>query len=104
VTATDVMSGKAKVGNRVAIWTCSYHCTFTCKQKITPVEGDPTNVNSNYSYACQAGYAAVDTAEYLASQGKLVSIVTERNAVVQNGIHVKGVFDPSILSSQYSCL
>jgi 2,4-dienoyl-CoA reductase (NADPH2) len=82
VTAADVMSGKAKVGNRVAIWTCSYHCTFTCKHKITPVEGDPTNVNSNYSYACQAGYAAVDTAEYLASQGKLVNIVTERNAIV----------------------
>lgn len=35
-----------------------------------------------YSYACHAGYAAVDTAEYLASQGKLASIVTERNAVV----------------------
>ncbi|NWG02629.1 MAG: FAD-dependent oxidoreductase [Syntrophaceae bacterium] len=82
VTAAEVMSGKAKVGNRVAIWTCSYHCTFTCKQKITPVEGDLTGINSTYSYACQAGYAAVDTAEYLASQGKLVSIVTERNAVV----------------------
>jgi 2,4-dienoyl-CoA reductase (NADPH2) len=82
LSAADVMSGKAKVGNRVAIWTCSYHCTFTCKQKITPVEGDLTGVNSTVSYACQAGYAAVDTAEYLASQGKLVSIVTERNAVV----------------------
>jgi hypothetical protein len=82
VSAADVMSGRAKVGNRVAIWTCSYHCTFTCKQKIAPVEGDLTGVASTYSYACQAGYAAVDTAEYLASQGKLVSIVTERNAVV----------------------
>ncbi len=29
-----------------------------------------------------SGYAAVDAAEYLASQGKLVNIVTERNALV----------------------
>jgi NADPH-dependent 2,4-dienoyl-CoA reductase/sulfur reductase-like enzyme len=39
-------------------------------------------MHSTYSYACRAGYAAVDAAEYLASQGKLVNIVTERNAVV----------------------
>jgi 2,4-dienoyl-CoA reductase (NADPH2) len=82
VSAADVMSGRAKAGNRVAIWTCSYHCTFTCGQKIAPVKGDLTGINSMVSYACQAGYAAVDTAEYLASQGKLVSIVTERDAVV----------------------
>jgi len=82
VTVEDVMSGRVEVGNRVAIWTCSYHCTYTCKPKIRPVEGDPTNVNSSYSYACRAGYGAVDAAEYLASKGKLVSIVTEREAVV----------------------
>ena len=82
VSGDDVMSGRAKVGHRVAIWTCSHHCTFTCKPKVTPIEGDPTNMHSNYSYACRAGYAAVDTAEFLASQGKLVNIVTERNAVV----------------------
>jgi hypothetical protein len=82
VSAIDVMSGRAKVGNRIAIWTCSQHCTFTCKPKVVPIEGDPTNMHFTYSYACHAGYAAVDTAEYLASQGKLVSIVTERNGVV----------------------
>lgn len=82
ISVADVMSGKTEVGNRVAIWTCSYHCRFTCGPKVTPVEGDPTNVNSNYSYACRAGYGAVDTAEYLASQGKLVNIVTEREAIV----------------------
>jgi len=82
VSVADVMAGKAKVGNRVAIWTCSHHCTFTCKPKVAPIEGDLTNMHSSYSYACRAGYGAVDTAEYLASQGKLVSIVTERNAVV----------------------
>jgi thioredoxin reductase len=76
------MSGRAKVGNRIAIWSCSYHCTFTCKPKVAPIEGDLTNMHSTYSYACRAGYAAVDAAEYLASQGKLVNIVTERNAVV----------------------
>lgn len=82
VSGDDVMSGRAEVGQRVAIWTCSHHCTFTCKPKVTPIEGDPTNMHSTYSYACRAGYAAVDTAEYLASRGKLVNIVTERNAVV----------------------
>ena len=82
VSVADVMSGEAKVGNRVAIWACSYHCNFTCGAKVAPVDGDPTNVHSSFSYACQAGYGAVDTAEYLASQGKLVSIVTERDAIV----------------------
>jgi 2,4-dienoyl-CoA reductase (NADPH2) len=82
VSIADIMSGQVEVGKRVAIWTCSHHCTFTCKPKVAPIEGDVTNMHSAYSYACRAGYAAVDTAEYLASQGKLVSIVTERNAVV----------------------
>ncbi|MBW2029901.1 MAG: FAD-dependent oxidoreductase [Deltaproteobacteria bacterium] len=82
VTAEDVMAGKAAVGDRVAIWTCSFHCRYTCKPRVKPVEGDPTGVNSSFSYACRAGYGAVDTAEYLASQGKLVSIVTEREGVV----------------------
>jgi NADPH-dependent 2,4-dienoyl-CoA reductase/sulfur reductase-like enzyme len=82
VSIADIMSGQAKVGSRVAIWACSYHCGFTCGPKVTPVDGDPTNVHSSYSYACLAGYSAVDTAEYLASQGKLVSIITEREAVV----------------------
>ena len=76
------MSGQAEVGNRVAIWTCSYHCGFTCGPKVTPIEGDPTHMHSAYSYACRAGYGAVDVAEFLASQGKLVSIVTERDGVV----------------------
>jgi len=82
VSVADVMSGQAKVGNRVAIWTCSYHWRFSCGPEVTPVDGDPTNVHSTYSYTCLAGYSAMDTAVYLASQGKLVSIVTERNAVV----------------------
>lgn len=82
VSVDDIMAGRAEVGNRVAIWTCSYHCRYTCGAKLEPVEGDPTNINSHYSYACRAGYGAVDTAEYLASQGKLVSIVTERENVV----------------------
>ncbi len=82
VSVADVMSSQTETGNRVVIWTCSYFCKFTCKPKVSAVDGDPTNVNSSYSYACRAGYGAVDTAEYLASQGKLVSIVTEREAVV----------------------
>jgi 2,4-dienoyl-CoA reductase-like NADH-dependent reductase (Old Yellow Enzyme family) len=82
VTVDDVMRGVAEVGHRVVIWTCSYHCRYTCGGKIIPVEGDLTNVSSRYSYACRAGYGATDTAEYLASKGKLVSIVTERHDVV----------------------
>lgn len=82
VAARDIMNGTATVGDKVVIWTCSYQCSFTCGVKTAPIEGDPTGTQSKYSYACCAGYAAVDTAEYLASQGKLVSIVTERDAVV----------------------
>jgi 2,4-dienoyl-CoA reductase-like NADH-dependent reductase (Old Yellow Enzyme family)/thioredoxin reductase len=82
VSAEEVMSGQAEVGDRVAIWTCSYHCRYTCGAKIEPIAGDPTNANSHNSYACAAGYGATDTAEHLASQGKLVSIVTERETAV----------------------
>lgn len=82
VSARDIMSGTADVGDKVVIWTCSYMCSYTCGVKKAPIEGDPTGTNYKYSYACSAGYAAVDTAEYLASQGKLVSIVTEREGVV----------------------
>ncbi len=82
ISADEVMRSEKDIGNRVVIWTCSYYCTFTCKKRITPIEGDPTNMASTFSYACRSGYAAVDTAEYLSSIGKLVSIVTERDAVV----------------------
>jgi 2,4-dienoyl-CoA reductase (NADPH2) len=82
VSVTEVMNGRARMGNRIAIWTCSHYCSFSCKPKAIPIEGDPTNMHSTYSYACRAGYAAVDAAEYLASRGKLVNIVTERNALV----------------------
>jgi 2,4-dienoyl-CoA reductase (NADPH2) len=82
VSVDDVMSGRVEVGDRVAIWACSHHCRFTCKPKVTPIDGDPTNMHTHYNYACRAGYGTVDAAEYLASQGKLVSIVTEREAVV----------------------
>lgn len=82
VRVEDVMSGRAKVGDRVAVWTCSHYCRFTCKADMRPVEGDPTGVNGKQSHACRAGYGAVDLAEYLASRGKLVSIVTERETVV----------------------
>ncbi|HEJ83443.1 MAG TPA: FAD-dependent oxidoreductase, partial [Desulfobacteraceae bacterium] len=82
VSAEDVMRGKAEVGDRVAIWTCSYHCPYTCGVRLEPVAGDLTGVHSHYSYACAAGYGATDTAEHLATQGKLVSIVTEREDAV----------------------
>ena len=82
VDARDVMDKKVQVGDKVVILTCGFLCSFTCGAKVAPIEGDPTGNHSKYSYACCAGYAAVDTAEYLASQGKLVSIVTERDAVV----------------------
>jgi len=82
VSVDDVMSGQVEVGNHVAIWTCSHYCRFTCERKETPVEQDLTGVHATYSYACRAGYGAIDAAEYLASQHKLVSIVTERYDVV----------------------
>ena len=82
VSVNDVMNGRVLTGNRIVIWTCSHYCSFSCKTVTAPIDGDLTNMHSTCSYACRAGYAAVDVAEYLASQGKLVNIVTERNAVV----------------------
>jgi 2,4-dienoyl-CoA reductase (NADPH2) len=82
VSVDEVMNAHSEVGDRVVIWTCSHYCRYTCKPKMAPVDGDPTHVESKRTFACLAGYGAVDTAEYLASLGKLVSIVTERKAVV----------------------
>ena len=82
VSAEDVMSGRVVPGKRVVIWTCSYFCTFTCGTKVSPIEGDVTNSKSRYSYACRAGYAATDVAEYLASRERTVSIVVERGEAV----------------------
>jgi 2,4-dienoyl-CoA reductase-like NADH-dependent reductase (Old Yellow Enzyme family)/thioredoxin reductase len=82
VSVKDIMSGKAKVGQRVAIWSCSNYCSFTCRVKEAPIEGDPTGSVSKVTHACHSGYAAVDTAEYLASQGRLVNIITEREGIV----------------------
>jgi NADH dehydrogenase FAD-containing subunit len=39
-------------------------------------------ITTSESYACAAGHAAVDTAETLAAQGKIVTLVTERDALV----------------------
>ncbi len=82
ISVEDVMEGKAQVGKHVGILTCGHFCNFTCGKKETPIKGDITGEKSRFSYACSAGYAAVDVAEYLASQEKLVSIITEREDVV----------------------
>ena len=52
----EVLSGKAKVGGKVAIWTCSYYCPYTCGKGLY--------------YG--SGYATAFAAGLLASQGKLV--------------------------------
>lgn len=82
VSVEDVMEAKVEVGKHVAILTCGYSCSYTCRVKEKPIAGDITGLSSKSSYACRAGYAAVDAAEYLASQGKLVSIIVEREDVV----------------------
>ncbi|MHB8831937.1 MAG: oxidoreductase [Desulfobacteria bacterium] len=82
VSAEDVMSGRVVPGKRVVIWTCSHSCSFTCGVKVSPIEEDATDSRSRYSYACRAGYAATDVAEYLASRERTVSIVVERADVV----------------------
>ncbi|RLF18047.1 MAG: hypothetical protein DRJ68_07100, partial [Thermoprotei archaeon] len=69
VSALDVLAGKAEVGDKVLIWTCSYYCPYVC--------GALKRVRA----ACGAGYAAVFAAEKLASEGKLVYLVAERNEI-----------------------
>lgn len=91
VSVEDVMSGRVVPGRHVVIWTCSHSCAFTCGTKVSPIEGDLMNSKSRYSYACRAGYAAMDVAEYLASQERIVSIVSERGEVVPGmGLTTRG--------------
>jgi 2,4-dienoyl-CoA reductase-like NADH-dependent reductase (Old Yellow Enzyme family)/thioredoxin reductase len=69
VSAVDVLVGRARVGDKVLIWTCSYYCPYIC--------GTLRRARA----ACGAGYAAVYVAEKLVSEGKLVYLVSERDEI-----------------------
>jgi 2,4-dienoyl-CoA reductase (NADPH2) len=78
----ETITGSKETGDYVVIWTCSHHCTWTCGIKSQPIPDDIVGITTSESYACAAGHAAVDTAEALAAQGKIVTLVTERDALV----------------------
>jgi 2,4-dienoyl-CoA reductase (NADPH2) len=78
----EAITGSKETGDYVVIWTCSYHCTWTCGIKSRPIPDDIVGITTSESYACTAGHAAVDTAEALAAQGKIVTLITERDALV----------------------
>ena len=78
----EAITGSKETGRYVVIWTCSHHCTWTCGINSQPIPDDITGLKATESYACGAGHAAVDTAEALAAQGKIVTIITERDALV----------------------
>jgi 2,4-dienoyl-CoA reductase (NADPH2) len=78
----EAITGSKETGKYVVIWTCSHHCTWTCGIKPQPIPDDIVGLKTKASYACAAGHAAVDTAEALAAQGKIVTIITERDALV----------------------
>lgn len=67
----EVLSGRARVGDVVAIFTCSYYCPYTCAKGL----------------CCGSGYAAAFTAELLASQGKMVYLLAERPEIF-SGMYV----------------
>jgi 2,4-dienoyl-CoA reductase (NADPH2) len=78
----EAITGSKETGDYVVIWTCSHHCTWTCGIKSQPIPEDIVGITTSESYACAAGHAAVDTAEALVAQGKIVTLVTERDALV----------------------
>lgn len=78
----ESITGSKETGEYVVIWTCSHHCTWTCGVKSQPIPDDIVGITTSESYACAAGHAAADTAEALAAQGKIVTLITERDALV----------------------
>ena len=82
VSPDKVLDGSAVVGNYVAVVTCGYNCTWTCRKKSVPVPDDVLGMMTAESYACAAGHAAADVAEELARRGKKVAIITARDAFV----------------------
>jgi 2,4-dienoyl-CoA reductase (NADPH2) len=78
----DAITGAKETGKYVVIWTCGHDCTWTCGKRSAPIPDDVVNLRTSESRACAAGHAATDTAEALAARGKIVTVVTERPALV----------------------
>lgn len=78
----SAIDGSKPVGNYVAVISCSYNCTWTCRTISHPIPGDIAGLSTSESYACAAGHAAADVAEELADRGKKVVILTGRDSFV----------------------
>jgi 2,4-dienoyl-CoA reductase-like NADH-dependent reductase (Old Yellow Enzyme family)/thioredoxin reductase len=82
VTPLEALDGSKELGQYVTIVSCSYNCTWTCRQISNPIPDDVVGLKITESYACSAGHAAADVAEELAARGKKVTIITGRDAFV----------------------
>lgn len=82
MSPVDAITGGRETGKYVVIWTCGYDCPWTCRKRSEPIPDDVAGLKTSESHACAAGHAAVDTAEALAATGKIVTLITERDALV----------------------
>lgn len=82
VSPDKALDGSAAIGQYVAVVSCGYNCTWTCRKVSKPVPDDILGMQTMESHACAAGHAAADVAEELARRGKKVYIITARDAFV----------------------
>lgn len=82
VNPVEALDGSKKVGKYVAVISCGYNCTWTCKVVSHPIPEDIVNLTTSESHACSAGHAAADVAEELALRGHKVFVITARDAFV----------------------
>lgn len=78
----SAIDGSKPIGDYVAVISCSYNCTWTCRTISHPIPDDVTGLSTSESHACAAGHAAADVAEELAGRGKKVVILTGRDNFV----------------------
>ncbi len=78
----EAISGAKPTGKYVVIWTCGRDCAWTCGKCSEPISDDVAGLRTIDTHACTAGYAATDAAEALAASGKIVTVITERPALV----------------------
>lgn len=82
MTPLEALDRSEELGEYIVIVTCSYNCTWTCRQISNPIPDDVVGLQTAESHACSAGHAAADLAEELAARGKKVTIITGRDAFV----------------------
>jgi hypothetical protein len=82
VDPVEALNGSVPIGRYVAVVSCGYNCTWTCRIVSHPIPDDVVGLRTTESHACSAGHAAADVAEELAMRGKKVYVITARDAFV----------------------